>query len=130
MKQRTIIYALASCWWRFVHRRWLPPLPPECTSGSYGGPSDRTVLPIPNPQLPHSTVFDARNATPPPRFEVKAPATAPNVLIVLIDDMGFGQSSAFGVPSTCQPWTVWLKAGSATTSSIPLRSALRPGPLS
>ena len=61
-------------------------------------PADRTVLPIPEPQYPHSTVFNARNATPPPRFEVKAPAGAPNVLIVLIDDMGFGQSSAFGGP--------------------------------
>jgi hypothetical protein len=61
-------------------------------------PTDRTVLPIPEPQYPHSTVFDARNATPPPRFEVKAPPGAPNVLIVLIDDMGFGQSSAFGGP--------------------------------
>jgi arylsulfatase A-like enzyme len=61
-------------------------------------PTDRTVLPIPEPKYPHSTVFDARNATPPPRFEVKAPAKAPNVLIVLIDDMGFGQSSTFGGP--------------------------------
>ncbi|XUM19965.1 arylsulfatase [Bradyrhizobium oligotrophicum S58] len=61
-------------------------------------PTDRTVLPIPEPAYPHSTVFDARNATPPPRFEVRAPAGAPNVLIVLIDDMGFGQSSAFGGP--------------------------------
>ena len=61
-------------------------------------PPDRTVLPIPEPRYPHSTVFNARNATPPPRFEVKAPANAPNVLIVLIDDMGFGQSSAFGGP--------------------------------
>ena len=61
-------------------------------------PTDRTVLPIPEPQYPHSTIFDARNAVPPPRFEVKAPAKAPNVLIVLIDDMGFGQSSAFGGP--------------------------------
>jgi arylsulfatase A-like enzyme len=61
-------------------------------------PTDRTVLPIPEPRYPHSTVFDARNASPPPRFEVKAPANAPNVVIVLIDDMGFGQSSAFGGP--------------------------------
>jgi arylsulfatase A-like enzyme len=61
-------------------------------------PKDRTVLPIPEPQYPHSTVLDARKATPPPRFEVKAPADAPNVLIVLIDDMGFGQSGAFGGP--------------------------------
>ena len=42
--------------------------------------------------------LDVRNAKAPPRFEVKAPAGAPNVLIVLIDDMGFGQSSAFGGP--------------------------------
>lgn len=60
---------------------------------------DRTVLPIHEPQYPHSTVLDVRNAPPPPpRFEVKAPAGAPNVLIVLIDDMGFGQSGAFGGP--------------------------------
>ena len=61
-------------------------------------PTDRTVLPIPEPKVPDSTVFDARKATPPPRFEVKAPAGAPNVLIVLIDDMGFGMSEAFGGP--------------------------------
>ncbi len=61
-------------------------------------PTDRTILPVPEPRYPHSTVFDARNATPPPRLEVKAPANAPNVLIVLLDDMGFGQSSAFGGP--------------------------------
>ncbi len=61
-------------------------------------PEDRSVLPIPEPVVPASSVFDARKATPPPRFEVKAPAKAPNVLIVLIDDMGFGHSSAFGGP--------------------------------
>src|SRR6188768_1621088 len=59
---------------------------------------DRTVLPIPEPKIAPSTVLDARNAKAPPRFQVKAPAGAPNVLIVLIDDMGFGQSSAFGGP--------------------------------
>jgi arylsulfatase len=61
-------------------------------------PTDRTVLPIPEPVTPPITELDARKASPPPRFEVKAPAGAPNVLIVLIDDMGFGQSSAFGGP--------------------------------
>ncbi len=61
-------------------------------------PLDRTVLPIPEPKLAPITTLDARNAKAPPRFEVKAPARRPNVLIVLIDDMGFGQSSAFGGP--------------------------------
>lgn len=59
---------------------------------------DRTILPIAGPNSPHSEVLDARDATPPPRFEVKAPAGAPNVLIVLVDDMGFGMPSAFGGP--------------------------------
>ena len=70
-----------------------------CASGSlFAAELDRTTLPIAEPNIPHSTVLDARNATPPPRFQVKAPAEAPNVLIILIDDMGFGQSSAFGGP--------------------------------
>jgi len=62
------------------------------------GPTDRTVLPIPEPKVPAITTFDARDATPPPRFVVEAPKGAPNVLIVLIDDMGFGMSEAFGGP--------------------------------
>ncbi len=59
---------------------------------------DRTVLPIPEPQPKTITTLDARDATPPPRFEVTAPEGAPNVVIVLIDDIGFGHSSAFGGP--------------------------------
>jgi arylsulfatase A-like enzyme len=62
------------------------------------GGLDRTSLPIPEPDYPRSTVLDARDTSPPPRFEVKAPAGAPNVLVVLVDDMGFGMPSAFGGP--------------------------------
>ena len=51
---------------------------------------DRTVLPIAEPKPPQYTELDVRNATPPPRFEVKAPDGAPNVLLVLVDDLGFG----------------------------------------
>ena len=61
-------------------------------------PLDRTILPVREPSYPAITEQDARRATAPPRFEVKAPAGAPNVVIVLIDDMGFGTSSAFGGP--------------------------------
>ena len=59
---------------------------------------DRTVLPAPEPKPPTITELDARNVKPPPRFEVKAPRGAPNVVVVLLDDIGFGQSSAFGGP--------------------------------
>jgi hypothetical protein len=91
---------------------------------------DRTVLPIPEPQYPHSTVLDARNATPPPRFEIKAPAGAPNVLMVLIDDMGFGQSSAFGgpinMPTVDRLATNGLRFNEFHTTALcsPTRSAL------
>ncbi len=66
--------------------------------GGKGVQLDRTVLPIVEPQVPTITEVDARKATPPPRFEVKAPENAPNVVIVLIDDMGFGHPSTFGGP--------------------------------
>jgi len=59
---------------------------------------DRTVLPLAEPPRQVSTELDVRNATPPPRFEVKAPEGAPNVLLILIDDLGFAGTSAFGGP--------------------------------
>jgi arylsulfatase len=71
---------------------------PVATAPSPAGKLDRTVLPLPEPVYPPITELDARKATPPPRFEVKAPDGAPNVVIILIDDMGFGMSSAFGGP--------------------------------
>jgi hypothetical protein len=61
-------------------------------------PIDRTVLPIRQPVYPPVIELDARNVKPSPSFQIKAPGGAPNVVIVLIDDMGFGQSSAFGGP--------------------------------
>ena len=71
-----------------------PPPPPVAAAGAV----DRTVLPLAEPSYPAITEVDARKAKPPARFEVKAPEGAPNVLIVLIDDFGFGQASAFGGP--------------------------------
>lgn len=62
------------------------------------GDIDRTILPIRETYYPAQTELDARNAKAPARFEVKAPKGAPNVLVILIDDQGFGASSAFGGP--------------------------------
>ena len=60
----------------------------------------RTVLPIPD--MPHVglTTYDARDPDTkfPPIRDLWPPGGAPNVLIVLIDDAGFGASSVFGGP--------------------------------
>ncbi len=60
--------------------------------------AERMTLPIAEPKRGTSNVLDARDAKAPPRWQVKAPDGAPNVVIVLIDDIGFGHSSAFGGP--------------------------------
>lgn len=60
---------------------------------------NRTVLPIVEPARTKYTELDVRNAVPPERFQVKAPQSAPNVLVVLIDDMGFGVTESFGGPA-------------------------------
>jgi hypothetical protein len=95
--------------------------------------------------------LDVRKATPPPRFEVKAPEGAPNVLLVLIDDLGFAGTSAFGGPvatphlrphrrrglkynnfhttAVCSPTRTALKAA-ATTTSTTWAASSKPAPLS
>jgi len=60
----------------------------------------RTILPIPDTQHVGLTTYDAKDPdTAFPRIEqLRPPKGAPNVLIVLIDDCGFGATSAFGGP--------------------------------
>jgi len=62
----------------------------------------RTVLPIPDQPHVGLTTYDAKDPDTnyPPIRELRPPKGAPNVLIVLIDDVGFGATSAFGGP--CQ----------------------------
>lgn len=60
----------------------------------------RDVLPIPDPQHIGVTTYDARDphTSYPPITMLRPPQGAPNVLVVLIDDVGFAASSAFGGP--------------------------------
>jgi arylsulfatase A-like enzyme len=60
----------------------------------------RSILPIPEQQHVGLTTYDAKDPDTkfPPIEQLRPPKGAPNVLIVLIDDCGFGASSAFGGP--------------------------------
>jgi len=59
---------------------------------------DRTILPI----LPHAFMgvvdTNAHQSKPDFPIEVSAPAGAPNVLIIMTDDVGYGAASTFGGP--------------------------------
>jgi len=61
---------------------------------------DRTHLPFDGTRPPYDAAVDVRDQTEalPTRPLAKAPEGAPNVLVILLDDMGFGASSAFGGP--------------------------------
>jgi arylsulfatase len=58
----------------------------------------REILPIPDLPTRVTPALHASDASAPPIVPLRPPAGAPNVLIVLIDDMGFGATSAFGGP--------------------------------
>ena len=60
----------------------------------------REILPIPDPTHVGVTLYDAKDPDNkyPPIEPLRPPKGAPNVLIVLLDDVGFGASSAFGGP--------------------------------
>jgi arylsulfatase A-like enzyme len=60
----------------------------------------RTVLPIPKRAHTGLTTYDAKDpdTSYPPIEPLRPPAGAPNVLVVMLDDAGFGSSSAFGGP--------------------------------
>ena len=98
-----------------------------------GGSMDRTVLPIKEPLRQASSTLDVRNATPPPRFEVKAPPGAPNVLLVLVDDLGFAGTSTFGGPVRTPTFDRIARGGlrfnnfHTTAVCSPTRTALKSG---
>jgi len=60
----------------------------------------RSHLPMPNTERPKFIAYDAKDPDSKitPIEDLRPPKGAPNVLIVLIDDCGFGAPSAFGGP--------------------------------
>lgn len=97
------------------------------------GELDRTVLPVLDPAPPTYTELDVRNATPPPQFKVEAPKEAPNVLLVLVDDLGFAGTSKFGGPVSTPNFDkiagdgVYYNNFHTTAVCSPTRAALKSG---
>jgi len=94
---------------------------------------DRTVLPIPEPKRPLYNELDIRQVKTPPRTQIKAPAGAPNVVIVLIDDLGFGATQTYGGPIATPTLEQLSQNGlrytnfHTTALSSPTRAALKSG---
>ncbi|HUV17968.1 MAG TPA: sulfatase-like hydrolase/transferase, partial [Ilumatobacteraceae bacterium] len=95
----------------------------------------RTMLPIPDRPAPGLTTYDAKDpdTSYPPIEPLLPPEGAPNILIVLLDDVGFGASSAFGGPCAT-PNAERLAAGGlkynrfhTTALCAPTRQALLTG---
>jgi arylsulfatase A-like enzyme len=95
----------------------------------------RTNLPIPEREHVGLTTYDAKDPDTsfPPIVPLRPPAGAPNVVIVLLDDVGFGASSAFGGPCDT-PNAERLAAGGlkfnrfhTTALCAPTRAALLTG---
>ncbi|HVK73299.1 MAG TPA: arylsulfatase, partial [Kofleriaceae bacterium] len=95
----------------------------------------RTVLPIPDRPRAGVVTYDARDPDNrlPPIEPLRPPAGAPNVLVILLDDVGFGASSAFGGPCRT-PTAERLAAGGlkytrfhTTALCSPTRAALLTG---
>jgi arylsulfatase A-like enzyme len=94
---------------------------------------DRTVLPITPPPFRGTVGTTYKESVPYPMPALHAPAGAPNVLVVLLDDEGYGQSGTFGglIPT---PTLDRLAAGGlrytrfhVTALCSPTRSALLTG---
>jgi hypothetical protein len=70
-------------------------------------PWQREILPIPDPPYAGTIVYDAKNpeAKFPPIRPLRRPAGAPNVLIVLLDDVGFGATPPSPEPSRRSSWS-------------------------
>ena len=95
----------------------------------------RTMLPIPDRPAAGLTTYDAKDPDTsfPPIEPLLPPAGAPNVLVVLLDDVGFGASSTFGGPCRT-PTADRLAAGGlrynrfhTTALCAPTRQALLTG---
>ncbi|HKR28837.1 MAG TPA: arylsulfatase, partial [Terriglobales bacterium] len=66
------------------------------TSALHAQQLNRTVLPIQPPPFQGRITPNFQDSTPSGPWMIRAPQAAPNVLLILLDDAGFGQTGTFG----------------------------------
>jgi arylsulfatase A-like enzyme len=102
---------------------------------SENGEIQRSILPIPDRPHVGLVTYDAKDPSTkyPPIEPLRPPEGAPNVLVILIDDVGFGASSAFGGPCETPNFEKLAKGGlrynrfHTTALCAPTRAALLTG---
>src|SRR3954452_13417847 len=115
-----------------------PPTPNTTATEVSSVPSSdvpRSVLPIPERQHVGPVTYDAKDPETafPPIAPLRPPKGAPNVLVVMLDDAGFGSSSAFGGPCATPTFEGLAKQGlkftrfHTTALCSPSRQALLTG---
>ncbi len=103
------------------------------TTAGLASEFDRTVLPIAPPPEPQFVDLDVRDTVAPDLFKVTAPEGAPNVLVVLVDDLGFAGTSRFGGPVDTPTFDKLANEGvyftdfHTTAVCSPTRAALKSG---
>jgi arylsulfatase A-like enzyme len=102
-------------------------------SGSNGKTLDRSVLPIPEPEFKGTINTTLKGCVPDFPAGIKPPEGAPNVLLVLIDDAGFGNPATFGGPTASPTLEKLAQSGlrynrnHVTALCSPTRAALLAG---
>ena len=102
---------------------------------AYAQQLDRSSLPIPDTQYkyPGKVPLDARDAKFPPIKPLRPPDGAPNMVVILLDDIGFGAPSTFGGGVSMPTFDALAKAGlrytqfHTTALCSPTREALLTG---
>src|SRR5262252_3628492 len=102
-------------------------------TGPGGSALAQEVLPRPEPPFKGTIGRTVKESKPDFPKEVQAPAGAPNVLLILTDDVGFGAASTFGGPIPTPTMDRLAKSGlrynefHTTALCSPTRAALITG---
>jgi arylsulfatase len=121
--------ALALVGWSFSA---VPALAQKIT-GTPGAPNATTTVPgnqLPAPAPPFCGVIKdgALQSKPWWAPRITPPASAPNVLLIITDDAGFGVPSTFGGVIPTPAMEAWPRPGCGTTACSPRRCAPPPAP--